>query len=85
MEFKEEDLKKLKELVQSDDLDMYVSFGFIMRGSFKSFLRLRHLIDKAGIPIIYHTASSQKLYISKSKEMKDNGKPNPQQKRNPDK
>ena len=77
-----EDLKNLKTLVEDDDLDMYVSYGFVCRGSFKSFLRLRFLMEKAGINIIYHTASSQKLYISKIREVKDNGTSN-QQKNKP--
>jgi len=63
------------ELVREEDLDIWVSFGFIINGSMRSFMEIRDMIEayfeddkKRGENLIHGTAASQKLYIVKERD-----------------
>lgn len=63
------------ELVREKDLDIWLSFGFIINGSQRSFIEIRDMIEayfeddkKRGEHIIHGTASSTKLFIVKEKD-----------------
>lgn len=60
-------------LVTEDDLQMWVSFGFICTGSLESFVEIREMIqkyldDKPDEKLIHPTASGTKLFIVKERD-----------------
>ena len=62
-----------RDLVREGDLDIWVSFGFILTGSMKSFVEIREMIeeyfeDKKSETLIHSTASGTKLYIVKERD-----------------
>lgn len=61
------------ELVRKEDLEIWVSFGFILNGSQKSFVEIRDMIEeymdtKKGEYLIHGTAAAVKLFIVKEKD-----------------
>jgi len=61
------------ELVREEDLNMWVSFGFILNGSMKSFVEIRDMIEaymdeKKGEYLIHSTCAANKLFIVKEKD-----------------
>lgn len=61
------------ELVREEDLDVWLSFGFILNGSQRSFIEIRDMIEaymgeKRGEHLIHGTASGTKLFIVKEKD-----------------
>ncbi len=63
------------ELVREKDLEVWLSFGFILNGSMRSFMEIRDMIEayleddkKRGEDLIHSTAASQKLYIVKERD-----------------
>jgi len=63
---------EIKELIDVQDLNVWMNFGFILRGSFRSFLEIRKLIEEYAsnhkdTSLIHSTVSSCKLYVVKEK------------------
>ncbi len=61
------------DLIREGDLDIWVSFGFVMYGSMASFVEIRemaenHLKSKKGENLVHSTTSSPRLYLVKEKD-----------------
>ncbi len=61
------------DLVREEDLEIWLSIGFVIQGSQRSFLEIREMIEeyfkpKRGEKLIHGTASGSKLYIVKEKD-----------------
>lgn len=61
------------ELIREGDLDLWVSFGFILNGSMRSFIEIRDMIeefldDKKGQNLIHSTVAAVKLFIVKERD-----------------
>ena len=61
------------DLLTQEDLEMWVSGGFVFAGSLASFAQLRELIelyldDKPDEKLVFSTASAPKLFLVKEKD-----------------
>jgi len=65
----------LEQEVKKRDLDIFISFGFILNGPLEDFVQARNLLRT--LPrsrIIYHTGSSRRLFIVKEKKPEEEEK-----------